>query len=122
MVNGWKTIKWFIGQGKAIEGQILKDCGSFVYGVERAKEEFKVYLVAKERVIVMECNYCRLQRIKREAKGKARVYVVPSVRYPGYDIFVVPHGEKLDKRTPDEGGKHWKCWFMGLPERCVCDE
>lgn len=69
------------------------------------------------------CNYCSLQRIKRGAKEQgAKVYVRPSEFMGGYDVFVVPKGEKLDTSIGKDGnhGYQWEAWFMEITDRCVC--
>jgi len=74
------------------------------------------------------CNYCRLQDIKRMAKEQgSRVYVRPSNFCPkynigGYDIFMVPKGEKLDTSVDKDGnhGWQWVAWMMEIPDHCVC--
>ncbi len=69
------------------------------------------------------CNYCNLQDIKRRAKQKgATVHVLKSSMdsLGGNDVFVVPKGQELDKRQPDDGGKHWVSWLMEISEVCCC--
>lgn len=64
------------------------------------------------------CNYCSLQRIKRDAKKKGKRVIVKigghddSLGY-GVDVYIIEKGGK-----PSEKNK--VCWFMTLTDKCAC--
>ena len=65
------------------------------------------------------CNYCNLQRYKRQAKEQnARLYL------RGQDVFIVPKGQKLDMTVDPKTGNHtsgqWVAWLMEITDHCVC--
>lgn len=64
-----------------------------------------------------ECNYCRLESIRRDAKKKKkRVVIVPAgfnITLGGHNIHLLNKGEK-----PTEKNK--ACWFMAITGVCVC--
>lgn len=66
------------------------------------------------------CNYCSLKELRRNKPKGSRIHLRVSSFMGGVDVFVVPQGEKLDKRSPDDGGGHWRRWFMELGDRCGC--
>ena len=61
------------------------------------------------------CNYCVLQRIKKEAKSNNQTVIVRQS-----SVYVLNEGEELDTRSPDEGNKQWQCWLMEIPSSCAC--
>ena len=68
-----------------------------------------------------QCNYCSLQRIKTRAKEN-KCYVLKFKSHEmqglgGYDIFVVPNGEKLSKKNKD---KYFVSWMMEIGTECEC--
>ena len=79
-----------------------------------------------------ECNYCRLQRIKRNKKKGTRIVILPSDFMNGKDIFVVPKGTKISEIKKWKGPsdklpngdrfyrKYHVVWFMGLSDACTC--
>lgn len=57
------------------------------------------------------CNYCTLQRIKREARERGeRVLLRPA---KGGGIECATH-------KPNEQPKKFTVWFMELTDHCVC--
>jgi hypothetical protein len=64
-----------------------------------------------------QCNHCKLQSIRRDAKIKKKRVVVKSAGFNqglgGYNVYVIKHGEK-----PTD--KNWVSWFMMITEVCVC--
>lgn len=89
----------------------------------RRKEKLKQKGAMSE---LTQCNYCSLQRYKREAKErKMRVSVLPS-RFriegmTGLDVYVHPKtvsGTELAKQGSDS--PYHRSWMGDITERCVC--
>lgn len=55
------------------------------------------------------CNYCTYNRIKRREERVGNAVILE-----GHDLYVVPTGDKLDKK------KHHVAWFMELTDYCCC--
>lgn len=71
------------------------------------------------------CNYCSLRAIRRRAKEEnSRVYVRNAHDFGlgGYDVFMVPKGEKLNTSVDEKGehGEHWVSWMMEITDHCCC--
>ena len=73
-----------------------------------------------------DCNYCSLQRIKRDArKDGLTVTVLRDAAWGmgGQNVYVHPKGVKIAKLPGGEDGeraKYRQSWFMELPDGCRC--
>ncbi|HEC64904.1 MAG TPA: hypothetical protein ENI23_06415 [bacterium] len=69
-----------------------------------------------------QCNFCRLQSIKKNKPKGARVHLVQKGAW--IDVYVVPKGEKLDTRQEPNTQNHlsdqWKASFLALSDHCAC--
>lgn len=77
------------------------------------------------------CNFCDLKRMRRNNKGKSKIYLRGS-RGGGVNVYKVPNGEKLPPRSemieaseeyPNGNKAHEKyfaAWFMSLSNHCEC--
>lgn len=67
-----------------------------------------------------ECNHCKLQAIRKQAKKDGRrVSLRPAAwGMGGSEVYVHPRTVK----TPwaDDREKYWVAWMMLVPERCEC--
>ena len=68
------------------------------------------------------CNYCTLQRIKRDKPKGSKVYLQSNAGW--IDVYVVPKGEQLDTRQDPKTLNHlseqWKASFLALTDYCCC--
>lgn len=68
-----------------------------------------------------QCNYCSFVDLKsRYSKQGMVVEVMPDMKNGGVNVYVRNPNDKLDTRSPDDGNKQWKVWYMELPSECVC--
>lgn len=78
-----------------------------------------------------ECNYCTLQRYKRDAKKRGAKLILKASNFmEGTDVFEIPAKEfKLpDYKEPSESlpngdevyQKYHKSWMMEISNHCVC--
>lgn len=70
------------------------------------------------------CNKCSLDTIKREMKPGEMITIINSGgELGGKDVFVHPEDvfiEKKAKETDHPQHMYWRCWFMEIPEKCLC--
>lgn len=73
-----------------------------------------------------ECNYCRLQRIKNDAKHtkmKCTILSDSTFKLGGVNIYVHPREVDIKSLPGGEHGprkKYRVTWFMELGDRCCC--
>lgn len=65
------------------------------------------------------CNFCDLQRLKREAKAAKKVVSLRGDR-GGIAAYVHCPNINLDALNESECGKLRRIWFMELTDHCVC--
>ena len=72
------------------------------------------------------CNFCNLNRIRRDAKVKGmKVTVLNAVMggLGGSTVYVHPKEVKIAKLPGWEDGpreKYFVSWMMEIPDRCCC--
>lgn len=61
------------------------------------------------------CNRCVLSALMRQAAARDEVVLTRpnDSTLGGVDVFVHGPKETPDLRSPDDGGRHWVCWFNG---------
>jgi hypothetical protein len=72
------------------------------------------------------CNYCNLERIKRDAWAKKqKVTVLADARWGmgGCNVYVHPKTVKIHKLEGGEDGprkKYFVAWMMQITTHCAC--
>ena len=71
------------------------------------------------------CNYCNWKMMKKRAKEQGRNLVLSSngnFGLGGISVYEIPQGKDKDIILGNEKlrEKHFKAWFMELPDRCEC--
>ena len=68
-----------------------------------------------------QCNYCRLQRTKRDAKEKGmKITLLASNFMGGTDVFVHPKNVKIKDAQGKDREKYLSSWMMAIGDRCEC--
>lgn len=73
-----------------------------------------------------ECNYCTLQRIRRDAKKKGmEVTVLGDADWGmgGKNVYVHPTAVNIAELEGGEDGERKQyrmAWLMSIPDQCVC--
>jgi hypothetical protein len=72
------------------------------------------------------CNFCKLNRIRRDAKAKGlKVTVLNDARWGmgGSNVYVHPKEIKIEKLSGGENGPRSEfrfSWMMEIPNGCRC--
>jgi len=73
-----------------------------------------------------ECNFCKLQRWRRQAKEKGtKITLLNDATWGmgGINVYEHPKEINISKLPGGEDGEREKyriAWFMGLGDRCEC--
>jgi hypothetical protein len=75
----------------------------------------------------MSCNYCSYQRILHKAEAEEKKAILSSRNanfgMGGLRVYVLPPMLMLPDIPDNELSKYDSgCWFMSVPDHCVCDD
>ena len=69
---------------------------------------------------MQKCNRCRLDKLTEDAEKNNSCVRCFDNSSEGTDVYVVPKGTEVQKRTETRRGPHYACWMMRIPTSCTC--
>ena len=68
------------------------------------------------------CNYCRLNRIKKDAENGLKVTILSDAVWGlgGKNVYVHPKEIKISSLSDGERSKYRKAWMKEIPKQCFC--